>query len=409
MKYIFIILSFFAVVCGGELKAQKKYKPIKTYLKNKNGGEALKAVEELRKDSVLCEDPQLYDFGKQAQILINNVENEKAYLKQQYDTARFFNSVLGICDYILLCDAKEQHQLATKGKKMRYIRENQDLLHRYFNNLNAGARFFYTRKKYAEAMPLLKRCVEVPLLPVWGGDKAVTRDSLYLYNAYFYLRSAYLSGNYKEVDTFKDLLLADTTHLRERTLMYLSLSAQASGDSVAYARYLEEGLKSYPRKSFFFTRWADYWAGRGNFKLVLLGADSLLRVDNGNVMLWEGKSLALLNMERYDEAIAASKHCLSLDSSAIEPNYYIGAAYCNLAANVVMPSDGQSKAYKQARARCLDYYRLAQPYVERYRALRPEEKQRWAPLLYRIYFSLNLGRQFEEIDRLINEADKPAG
>lgn len=406
MKYLLIILSFFAVANGGNLCAQKKYKPIKTYLKNKNGTEALKAVEELRKDSVLCEDPKLYEYGKQAQILINNVENEKAYLKQQYDTARFFNSVLGIYDYILLCNAKEQHLLATRGKKMKYARENQSLLHRYFNNLNAGARFFYRNKKYAEAMPLLKHCVEVPQMAIWGSDKSATRDSLYLRNAYLHLRSSYQAGKFKEAFAFKDLLLADSTRLRERSLMYLTLSAEASGDSSAYTTYLETGLMSYPRQSFFFTRWADYWASKGDFKLVLLGVDSLLRIDSTNVVLWEGRSLALLNLQRYEEAVEAAKHCLSVDSSAVEANYYVGAAYCNLASNVAIPGNVGSKTYKQAQNKRSGYYRLARPYVERYRALRPEEKQRWAPLLYRIYFSLNLGAQFDEIDRLLNEPVK---
>lgn len=90
MKYILFIVSFFVACPSGMLHAQKQFKPVKAALKSKNGTEALKQVEELTKDSLLCEDPQLYDYGKEAQILINNVENEKAYLKQSYDTAKFF-------------------------------------------------------------------------------------------------------------------------------------------------------------------------------------------------------------------------------------------------------------------------------------------------------------------------------
>ena len=32
----------------------------------------------------------------------------------------------------------------------------------------------------------------------------------------------------------------------------------------------------------------------------------------------------------------------------------------------------------------------------------PDEKKKWAPVLYRIYLNLNLGRQFDEIDKLLN-------
>jgi hypothetical protein len=41
--------------------------------------------------------------------------------------------------------------------------------------------------------------------------------------------------------------------------------------------------------------------------------------------------------------------------------------------------------------------------MEKYRELAPDESQRWAPALYRIYLNLNKGKQFEEIDRLMRK------
>jgi len=46
-------------------------------------------------------------------------------------------------------------------------------------------------------------------------------------------------------------------------------------------------------------------------------------------------------------------------------------------------------------------YSKARPYMERYRQLMPDDRKRWAPALYRIYLNLNLGKQFEEIDKLM--------
>ena len=48
-------------------------------------------------------------------------------------------------------------------------------------------------------------------------------------------------------------------------------------------------------------------------------------------------------------------------------------------------------------------YRKALPYMEKYRALAPTEKRKWGPALYRIYLQLNMGKQFEEIDKIISE------
>jgi hypothetical protein len=48
-----------------------------------------------------------------------------------------------------------------------------------------------------------------------------------------------------------------------------------------------------------------------------------------------------------------------------------------------------------------DYYQRARTYMEYYRLLMPKEEEKWAPVLYRIYLNLNLGKQFDEIDRLL--------
>ena len=40
--------------------------------------------------------------------------------------------------------------------------------------------------------------------------------------------------------------------------------------------------------------------------------------------------------------------------------------------------------------------------MERVRQLQPENKDRWAPLLYRIYLNLNMGKEFDEMDHILN-------
>ena len=39
--------------------------------------------------------------------------------------------------------------------------------------------------------------------------------------------------------------------------------------------------------------------------------------------------------------------------------------------------------------------------MERYRELAPEQKDKWMAALYNIYLNLNMGTEFEEIDRMI--------
>ena len=69
--------------------------------------------------------------------------------------------------------------------------------------------------------------------------------------------------------------------------------------------------------------------------------------------------------------------------------------------NVVIAEKGSQTTKRKEEIKKL--YIQARPYLERYREMAPEAKQKWAPALYRVYLNLNLGNQFEEIDKIINE------
>ena len=43
------------------------------------------------------------------------------------------------------------------------------------------------------------------------------------------------------------------------------------------------------------------------------------------------------------------------------------------------------------------------PCFETYRQLKPDDQQGWATALYRIYFNLNMGTKFDEIDNLLKK------
>ena len=65
--------------------------------------------------------------------------------------------------------------------------------------------------------------------------------------------------------------------------------------------------------------------------------------------------------------------------------YNAGVAYMNMA----FKAEGKSQMKK--------YYKCSLPYMERYRELAPDQKDKWAAALYNIYLNLNMGKKFEEI------------
>ena len=44
----------------------------------------------------------------------------------------------------------------------------------------------------------------------------------------------------------------------------------------------------------------------------------------------------------------------------------------------------------------------ALPYLEKYRKLEPNEVGKWSLPLYTIYLNLNMGKEFDEIDKVMN-------
>ena len=99
-------------------------------------------------------------------------------------------------------------------------------------------------------------------------------------------------------------------------------------------------------------------------------------------------------MERYAESIKFSECLIEVNPNLAEPYFNAGTAYVNIAERLA--DRKERKLTKQA-------YQKACTFMEQYRKLMPQEKDKWAPVLYRIYLNLNMGKQFDEIDRLLKK------
>ena len=102
-------------------------------------------------------------------------------------------------------------------------------------------------------------------------------------------------------------------------------------------------------------------------------------------------------MGYYNESIAYSDRLIAMNDSLPEPYYNAGTAYLNMA--LKLDPIKEKKAMRRT-------YQQALTYMERYRQLAPDEQQKWAPALYRIYLNLNMGKQFDEVDRLMKQQEK---
>ena len=178
----------------------------------------------------------------------------------------------------------------------------------------------------------------------------------------------------------------------EFTLQYMAESRRWLKDDSLYMEILREGFRRYPTNSYFFPRLMDYYNARTQYHEALAVVDSALVADSHSELFLYAKAIVLFNMGRYDESIALSDTLIARNDSLPDPYYNAGTCLLNKALKLHPLRDK-----KQLRAT----YQQARPYMERYRQLAPDQKQKWGPALYRIYLNLNMGKQFDEIDRLM--------
>ena len=190
---------------------------------------------------------------------------------------------------------------------------------------------------------------------------------------------------------YRNLALRDSAR-RDRTLQYVAESWRQLNDDSMYVATLVQGFSEYPTSAYFFPRLMDSYTKSGRLDEALKTVDSALEADSLNELYLYAKSNVLLQQENYAESLKYSEKLIAVNDAMAEAYFNAGTAYMNIALRM------DAKRHKKQIRRI---YQLAMPYMERYRALAPEEHQKWAPALYRIYFNLNMGKQFDEIDRIL--------
>lgn len=394
------ILSFIFVCVAvmSPAAAQKELKALRAFVKAKNTSEAMKEVARLEADSICQYMPKLYELAVKAQIQINDIENEKAYLKKECDTAKLFESTRQIFHYVHKCDSVERLQMEFLGKKHELDYSKVKLLQRYYKNLEAGTRYFYSRKKYPEAQRHLHTLLHLSKSPLWVVTPVDTLSKEHITNAYMYTYSAFTNKDYAEVERYKHLLLSDEDYYATALEMY-ARTANDRGRSASFEKYLERGVATLPLHDYFFEELATLYTADERYAQCVSLADQRLAADANCLKAMYLKAFSLYQLEEEKACIEVSKQLVAADTAHLyaDANFYAGELIMNELQTIYLPTRIRSKAFEEAKREMKRVCSEALPYLERYRKLCPSQREKWAPLLYRIYLELNMGPEFEEI------------
>ena len=306
---------------------------------------------------------------------INDGLNMKAYLKQNLDTTKLYNTILSIYRHTLKSDSlDEKGRFEDKNRKLR-------ALHR--ENLLGGGKFLYRKAKWSEAYSFFDMFLKT---------STTDMDSVLGRVAYWATVCGMNEDNpYHVLEYVNTAIALSPEALQPALAEYKARSYVHIGDSSRWLEVLEEGVDRCPAHNYFFLNLMDYYMRHGQTERGLTVTDSLVRTVGDRAVYWFAMSMFALAQGDFEKCVAMSDECLKREPDNVDALYNKGISLLNMTL----------EEKSQSRRRVL--FRNALEPMERVRELSPDDLQRWGNPLYRIYLNLNMGKKFEEIDKLLEK------
>ena len=375
--------------------AQKKQiGEARTILKSgKNIEQAEKLMTDLLKDKANEDNARIYDIWLQAVEKQYLAINEKMYVKQKVDTTKFFDlakRMFVVAERLDSVDAKPDKN----GKvNPEYRKANAAKMSMYRPNIYYGGAHHLKKGDFKTAFGFFEMYLDCDRQPLFTGYDLMYKDSKMGEVAYWATYCGYRLNDPLLVLRHAATAQRDEQKL-EYTLQYMAEAWQKLEDDSMCIATLWQGFKKYPKSSYFFPRLMDTYNRRGDYLMADSVVNEALKTDTLNELYLFAKSMVMLNLKKYGECLKFSEQLIQLNPNLADIYYNGGLACLNIAQRM------DTRKYKKQVKKM---YEKALPYMEKYREMAPDEVDKWAPALYRIYFNLNMGKQFDEIDKILRK------
>lgn len=406
-KIVFLISMLFLPIC---VTAQKKQMmQARDQIKEgKNLDKAENAMRTLLKDSANRTNIKIWLILTDALKAQYAQANEKLYLQQKQDTASLFQLTRRLFDDMNKLDTLDARP-NKKGRVVPVYRErNSVYLNTLRPNLYQAGVYYAKKKQYEEAYRFFNQYILCSNQPLFSNIQSEQWHRLMPQAAYGIMLCGNRLSQPEMVLRYATIAQEDTSRL-DRIWQYMAEAYLQQDNTTAYADILRKGVNKFPTHPYFFPRLIAYEQQRGREDEAKKVVDYALSIDSTNVIFRLAKTSVLLNLGRYDECAFWGKGIISENDSIADAYYYVGLSYFNKAIMLEKQLMFSGKPYQQrlkAKKTIAALYEKSRPYLERYRQLAPDMMRKWSAPLYTIYFNLNMGKEFDEIDKLRNEHRK---
>ena len=400
-----VLFSMVLLLAAGFTFAQEKNVKEAKSIANEvkpNFAQAEKLINGALTNAETKDNAETWDVAGFIQKRINEKEMENAYLRKPYDTLKVYNSALNMCKYYFKCD--ELAQIPNeKGKiKNKYRKSNSAAILAARPNLINGGIQFFNLDKNKEALDFFATYVDVAINPMFEKENLLQTDTVLPQIAYYASLAAAKMEDYPSVLKYAPYAKEDK-EVGKYAMEFISTALKAQGDTIKWIASLKDGIQKYPEHSFFFGHLIDYYSNNNKFDEAMQFADDMLAKDPNNTFYLYVKGYLYHNMKDYDKAIEFYKKTIEVDPNYAEAYSNLGLIYCLQAQDFSekATTDVNDPKYKEDQATLKVFYEKARPNYEKARVLKPDQKDLWLNGLYRVYYNLQMGPEFDEIDKMM--------
>lgn len=393
-------LMFLILMSPVAASAQKKeIQTAKDQVKaGKNLDQAAASMKKLLADSANRTNRKIWTIYFDAVRKQYEQGNEKLYLKQKYDTAQLFNYTRQLFEVAFQYDSVETAPDKKGGRDFEFRKGHSEYLAHIRSNLYNGGIWFLNKKKYPDAYKFFDCYIECASQPMFKQYNYGVKDKHLPTAAYYAVYSGYKMKDPKATLHHSYEALKDTVHYNYM-LQYLAETYMLEKDTARYVASLNEGFKRVPTFPYFFPRLVEYYVVRNQLDSAMTVVNEALTVVPDSDVYLAAKSNLLLEQGKLQECIEVSKKVIEVNQKLGDPYYNAGISYFNLAVEQDKNSHNSRKVKEQVEAN----YKKALPYLVKYREMEPKEQGKWAFPLYTIYLNLNMGKEFDEIDKVMKQ------
>ncbi|MBQ8467063.1 MAG: tetratricopeptide repeat protein [Prevotella sp.] len=341
-----------------------------------------------------------------AYMAVQKADAENQVMKKQvpYDTLAMYKHAVAAWEGALKCDELDQLPDAKGKVKLNFRSGAQNRFKNHGVAMVQGGQYFYSNKKYEEALNAWKLYLGMKDTPIFAEVKDFPRDPFYADIAYYAAFLSYQQKHYADAEKYaqltKEVDPSKAADANEIMLFAKKDNMKSHEDSLAYVAMVKEMHKADPADDRYFNLLMEYYTRGNNPAATQEWLKEEIATNPENKMVWALKGEAEMNSEKWAEAIESYKKAIEIDNSFVQCVFNAGRCYYAQAMELQNQlADKNNMITPQNREKVAVVVNQAKDFYLRARELDPSRDVcNWAYPLYQIYYWLKDEAKMKELE-----------